>query len=321
MIVMNKMFQKLIFTLAGLVIMSSPVFAGTKVGDIPIQNLDAALDLAKYTDDIIDITKVTKYGDASTGLSASAIKHGDDVFIKNADGGIKHVDEIEDLAQIDRAVKDIEASGFQFPCVVPSFAYNPINVLFPVAYASGSCVKRISDTKYDIDGKVYEVGDLTQEELKNFDISKFKQGKIYEQRISELYKTKNDDIFNKISNATGIPAQELKDLPHLTQVQVNLPGGGYVVLDDVFVKTVDNLDDTISYRFIVSDSKFSIDAPWTTNQGTLLDNVDAGGFSLRSKIFDDINSPIRLRQNIPIEFEKIVKTYGNGAEDIIELVK
>jgi hypothetical protein len=104
-------------------------------------------------------------------------------------------------------------------------------------------------------------------------------------------------------------------------VQVNLPNGKYVILDDVFVKTVDNLDDTVSYKFIVSDSKLSIDAPWTTNQGTLLDNVDKGGFSLRSKKFDNINSPIRLKQNIPIEFEKIVKTYGEGANDIIELVK
>jgi hypothetical protein len=86
------------------------------------------------------------------------------------------------------------------------------------------------------------------------------------------------------------------------------------------VKTVRD-GNTIKYKFIVSDSKLSIDAPWTTNQGTLLDNVDKGGFSLRSKKFDNINSPIRLKQNIPIEFEKIVKTYGEGANDIIELVK
>jgi hypothetical protein len=42
---------------------------------------------------------------------------------------------------------------------------------------------------------------------------------------------------------------------------------------------------------------------------------------LRSRKFDNIYSPIRLEQNIPIEFDKIVKTYGEGANDIIELVK
>jgi flagellar hook assembly protein FlgD len=122
--------------------------AGTKVGDIPIQNLDAALDLAKYTDDIVDITKVTKYGD-------NAIKHGDDVFIINADGSIRHVDEIEDLAQIDRAVRDIESSGFQFPCLLPAVGHHR---LFPVVHASGGCVKLISNNIVKIDDDIYRIG-------------------------------------------------------------------------------------------------------------------------------------------------------------------
>jgi hypothetical protein len=134
--------------LSGLVFFTSPVLAGTKVGDIPVQHLDAAFDLAKYTDDIVDITKVTKYGD-------NAIKHGDDVFIINADGSIRHVDEIEDLAQIDRAVRDIESSGFQFPCLLPAVGHHR---LFPVVHASGGCVKLISNNIVKIDDDIYRIG-------------------------------------------------------------------------------------------------------------------------------------------------------------------
>jgi hypothetical protein len=105
-------------------------------------------------------------------------------------------------------------------------------------------------------------------------------------------------------------------------VQVNLPNGKYVILDDVFVKTVDNLDDTVSYKFIVSDSKLSIDAPWTTNQGTLLDNVDKGGFSLRSTKFLDEKNPLKqLEPGREVIIEKMVKTYGEGAIDVMEVIK
>jgi hypothetical protein len=57
---------------------------------------------------------------------------------------------------------------------------------------------------------------------------------------------------------------------------------------------------------------------WTTNQGTLLDNVDKGGFSLRSKrqeVIDFIDPAYEFT------FEKIVKTFGDGPNDIIELIK
>jgi hypothetical protein len=61
---------------------------------------------------------------------------------------------------------------------------------------------------------------------------------------------------------------------------------------------------------------------WTTNQGTLLDNVDKGGFSLRSKKFEkDPNQLNRIFSGNEVIIEKMVKTYGEGAIDVMEVIK
>jgi hypothetical protein len=204
--------------LSGLVFFTSPVLAGTKVGDIPVQHLDAAFDLAKYTDDIVDITKVTKYGD-------NAIKHGDDVFIINADGSIRHVDEIEDLAQIDRAVRDIESSGFQFPCLLPAVGHHR---LFPVVHANTTCVKQIGDNTFDLGGKSFkgtaEEAAKVSDHLKNggkFDV---------------------DNYHKLINNNGNNPLKNITEYFNWQRIETEFKDLGYTLK-----KSDDYRDDFISY--------------------------------------------------------------------------
>jgi hypothetical protein len=282
------------------VLFTSPVLAGTKVGDIPVQHLDAAFDLAKFTDDIVDITKVTKYGD-------NAIKHGDNVFIKNADGSIRHVDEIEDLVQIDRAVRDIESSGFQFPCVVPSFAYNSLNTLFPVAYASGGCVAKISDTKIKIGDEVFEAGDEVIEKIVP---EQFLKGKEFEKVINNLGITKDENFLQSIAQKAGTSVDELKNMQHLTQVHIKMENGKYIVADDVWVKRVIDQDDKVSSELIINETKLNAGVDLSPNQATFKEYLDNGtrDFSLRSSRFKDIG----LEQGSNLNIKGITRTVGDG---------
>ncbi|MFD2918883.1 hypothetical protein ACFS6H_04115 [Terrimonas rubra] len=137
------------------------------------------------------------------------------------------------------------------------------------------------------------------------------EAKVYPQRWIDgkaFEKAINTDPSHplKVQTASGV---NLTGFERVSQVQIKLPDGSYMVADNVWYKSVG----PNRYEIVVNETKLSSNAPFTTNQINFTNQVSTGNtnFTLRSSRFGQ-NFP----QNAQLEVKAYVNTIGDGTPGI-----
>ncbi|HRP90498.1 MAG TPA: hypothetical protein PKX92_10730 [Edaphocola sp.] len=126
------------------------------------------------------------------------------------------------------------------------------------------------------------ISDLADELAEDIDVKKTAQtdppkfilGKKLEQALSDKITKEmagsGNEILQKISQKAGVSITELASMKHVTQLQLNLPNGGFTIIDDVFIKeSVDVITNKKIYELILSETKLSNLSPFTGRQDSL----------------------------------------------------
>ena len=73
---------------------------------------------------------------------------------------------------------------------------------------------------------------------------------------------------NRIATEADLSSIELSEYAKIHQVQINLPNGGYTVVDDVWFKKV-TIGDEVVLEFIINETKLSKVTDYTKRQNNL----------------------------------------------------
>ena len=154
-------------------------------------------------------------------------------------------------------------------------------------------------------------------------LKKFKLGRKLEQNVSDRMAKEliqgGGEYVDDLAQKFGVTIGELAGMKQISQLQIHLPQGGYMVLDDVFVKEIRNLNNEITgYKLFCNETKLSKAADLTGKQKDLKKALTNGttNFNTRSKL-SEINKI--LPQATEVTIEKWVKTLGNGVADAKDL--
>jgi len=130
-------------------------------------------------------------------------------------------------------------------------------------------------------------------------------GKRFERNVERLIDAGNRAFLSKIAREANIDLAELSQYKVLHQVQINLPDGGFIVADNVWVKTIQKRRGK-SYEVIINECKLSSETNFTNRQKQFLKkigNLDDGEmFTIRSK-------KDKITQVIPAGSEIKIKSY------------
>lgn len=135
--------------------------------------------------------------------------------------------------------------------------------------------------------------------------TKFKLGIDFENRIKALFNSSDATFVNTVQTKLGLSLSGYTT--KVSQLQVRLPNGNYMVMDNAWLKpnTLGGFD------VIYNECKLSSSSPWTEGQQYLLGNVSIGynTFDVRSIKFDEL---LGIKQNAKLTIKGVVETIGDG---------
>jgi hypothetical protein len=138
----------------------------------------------------------------------------------------------------------------------------------------------------------------------------FKLGNDFGKRIANLISVNNTAYLTDVAQKVGITLQELRTYTPLKELQLNLANGGYVVLDNVWVKTI-NINGKLVKEIIANENKLAALTKLSKRQTQFLNELSSNSnFTVRS-IADPISSI--LTKNSSVKIKSFIKTAGDGS--------
>lgn len=138
----------------------------------------------------------------------------------------------------------------------------------------------------------------------------WEKGITVEAMITQLAKT-DSDFKKEIAKKFGLTLDELNQYDMVEQLQVNLPGGGYVKLDNAWVKKLP----TGEYELLANETKLSTLSTYTDRQKQFKEDLNSGITNFSTRTTDP-----KITKYIPQNSKVVVKSYlltaGDGTHDI-----
>ncbi len=140
-------------------------------------------------------------------------------------------------------------------------------------------------------------------------IANFKLGNDFGKRITNLIGANNTAYLTEVAQKVGITLQELQTYTKLKELQLNLAGGGYVILDNVWAKTV-TINGQLVKEIIVNENKLAALTKLSKRQTQFLNEISSNpNFSIRSTLPEfELIAP----KNSIVRIKSFIKTAGDG---------
>ena len=137
-------------------------------------------------------------------------------------------------------------------------------------------------------------------------------GKALETRLTQIFKNVDSAEFKSLANSMNVTPDFLASLQSLEQLQVFLPREGWVVLDNVWVRTIkDEITNVKTFDLYINETKLNLTTALSERQTQFLDALRAGTtqFTTRSAIkrITDV-----ILQNYIVNIKSFVKTSSDG---------
>ena len=141
-------------------------------------------------------------------------------------------------------------------------------------------------------------------------LSRLVVGRDFGKLVSKAIQNNDEAYIAKAASALNTDVATLKSLTHLEQLQVYLPKEGWVVLDDVWVKIIQNADKTFTYELFANETKLSAATILSPRQGQFLEALKTGVTSYVTRSTKtEITDFVKKGETIIIK--SFVKTHGD----------